>query len=143
MKFNNSTSTLNFVNLKHGNSIPRLPQNQNGMIWANNSNLTINNSLIWDSETNAIGGTGSVFNISNSTIGADIKNQNLYGVNIRGGVLSLDNVNFINLLAGVEAGCGDCAHPELHKNNMSDANFTNVDYIAEPLLDWWNAASST
>ncbi|MEK7131713.1 MAG: lamin tail domain-containing protein, partial [Patescibacteria group bacterium] len=105
LKFSNSTSTLSFVNLKHGNSIPRLPQNQNGMIWANNSNLTINNTLLWDSETNAIGGTDSALNISNSTIGADTKNQNLFGINTRGGALNLDNVSFINLSVGVEAGC--------------------------------------
>lgn len=137
LTFNNSTSTLNFVNLKRGNRITHLPQNLNGMILANNSNLTINNSTLWDSETNTIGGADSILNISNTAIGATVKDDNTYGINTRGGVLNLDNVSFSNLNIGVEAGCSDCSHPELHKTNMSDANFTNVDYIAEP-LSWWN-----
>ena len=142
LEFKNSTSTLNFVNLKRGDRITRLPQNLDGMILASNSHLTINNSTIWDSEANAIGGTDSVFNIANTAIGVTEKTNKTYGINASGGVLNLDNVNFSNLFVGLEAGCTDCAHPELHKTNMSDANFTNVDYIAEPLY-WWNAVSST
>ena len=138
LEFKNSTSTLNFVNVKQGDRITRLPQNLDGMILANNSNLTINNATLWDSEANVIGGTDSVFNILNTAIGATVKKTNYqYGINVRGGVLSLDNVSFTNLYIGVEAGCSDCSHPELHKTNMSNANFINVDYLAEPLT-WWN-----
>lgn len=143
LRFNNSTSTFNFVNLRRGDRITRLPQNLDGMILAKNSNLTINNVLIWDSEANAIGGTDSVFNISNTTIGATVKNDKTYGINTRGGELNLDNVSFTNLFVGLEAGCSDCSHPVLKKKNMYDTNFTNVDFIAEPLISWWNAASST
>ncbi len=142
LRFNNSTSTLNFVNVKKGDRVTRLPQNLDGMILANNSNLTINNSAIWDSEANAIGGTDSVFNISNSTIGASVKSNKTYGINTRGGILSLDNVIFNNVYVGVEAGNLAISPPVLKKKNMPADNFINVDYLAEPLL-WWNSASST
>jgi hypothetical protein len=130
------------VNLRRGDRTTRLLQNLDGMILAKNSNLTINNALIWDSEANAIGGTDSVFNISNTTIGATVKNNKTYGINVRGGKLSLDNVVFNNLYVGVEAGGSVDPHPVLEKKNMYDTNFINVDYIAEPLT-WWNAVSST
>lgn len=142
LKFNNSTSTFNFANIKQGNRIIHWPQNLNGMILASSSTLNINNSVLWDSETNVIGGTNSVFNISNTAIGATVKANKSYGINARGGALNLDNVNFSNLQIGLEAGCSDCSHPELRKTNMPDSNFSNVDYIAEP-LSWWNAVSST
>ncbi|MEK9132178.1 MAG: lamin tail domain-containing protein [Patescibacteria group bacterium] len=142
LRFNNSTSTFNFVNFRRGDRITRLFQNLDGMILAKNSNLTISSSLIWDSEANAIGGTDSIFNISNTTIGATVKNNKTYGINVRGGILNLDNVSFSNLYVGVEAGGSVDPHPELHKNNTPDTNFTDVAYIAEPLT-WWNAVSST
>lgn len=140
LKFNNSTSTFSFANIKQGNRITRLPQNLNGMIVANSSTLTINNSTLWDSEANVIGGTNSVFNISNTAIGATAKVNKTYGINARGGVLNLEDVTFSNLQIGLEAGGTADPHPELHKTNMTDSNFTNVDYIAEP-LDWWNVAT--
>lgn len=140
LKFNNSTSTLNFVNIRRGDTVTRLWQNLDGMILAKNSNLIINNALIWDSEANAIGGTDSIYNISNTTIGASVKNNKTYGINIRGGVLSLDNVVFNNLYVGVEG--GSPASTVLQKKNMPNSNFINVDYPFEP-SSWWNSASST
>ena len=142
LRFNNSTSTFNFVNFRRGDRTTRLLQNLDGMLLAKNSNLTINNSLIWDSEANAIGGTDSIFNISNTTIGASVKNNRTYGINVRGGKLSLDNVVFNNLYVGVEAGGTFDSHPILEKKNMSDANFISVDYLYEPRT-WWNSVSST
>ena len=83
-----------------------------------------------------------MFAISNTTIGASVKNNKTYGINTRGGVLSLDNVSFTNLNVGVEAGGSSDPHPELHKINMAAPNFINVDYPFEP-ASWWNSASST
>ena len=130
------------MNIKKGDRVTRLFQNLDGMILAKNSNLTISNATIWDSEANAIGGTDSVFNISDTAIGATVKSNKTYGINVRGGILRLDNVSFNNVYVGVEAGNMAGPIPILEKKNISNANFINVDYIAEPLT-WWNAASST
>lgn len=142
LRFNNSTSTFNFVNFRRGDRITRLLQNLDGMILAKNSNLALNNVLIWDSEANAIGGTDSVLNIFNTTIGASVKNNKTYGINVRGGALSLDNVVFNNLYVGIEVGGAVESQPILNKENMSNSSFINVDYPVEP-LSWWNAVSST
>jgi hypothetical protein len=146
IKFSNSTSILDFVNLNHGNTSGSglLGYNNEGAIVADNSNLIIRNSNLWDSKGfgNTVGATNSVLNIFNTQIGSSIKASNSVGVNARGGVLSLDNVNFNNLYVGVEAGGTGAPHPILEKKNMPDSNFINVDYPFEPSA-WWNEASST
>jgi hypothetical protein len=136
IRFNNSTSTLQFVHFKQGNRLNGRSENVNGMILANNSHLTITDSSIWDSEANAIQSNNSIISITNSSIGASIKNNNTRGIKSPNGVVNLDNVNFTNLAIGIESGSSDVPQLLLDIKNMSSSSFNNVEYFWQPLNVW-------
>ena len=135
IRFYNSNSTLNYVNFKQGNRLNGRPENLNGMIIANDSNLTINNSNLSDSEANSIQANNSTVQVSNSNIGVAVKN-NTRGIKAVSGNVSLNNVNFNNLYIGMESGSSDLPALIVDIQNMVSSSFSNVDYFWQPLNLW-------
>lgn len=142
LRFYNSISALNFVNMKQGNRESYFWLNNNGMLMVNNSNLIINNSSLWMGSWmgNVLQVSNSILRIKDSEIGAKTKVNSSYGINIQGGVLSLDNASFNNLYVGIQAITP--ASTTLEKKNISAANFISVDMPFFPPT-WWNSVSST
>ncbi|MBP6859274.1 MAG: lamin tail domain-containing protein [Candidatus Magasanikbacteria bacterium] len=136
LRFYNSTSTLNFVHFKQGNRLNGRPENLNGMILVNDSNVTITNSNLWDSEASSVQSNNSILTVSNTTIGASIKNANSRGVKTSSGAISLDAVNFNNLAIGVESNPSNVSQLVVDFKNMSSSSFVNVDYFWQPLSLW-------
>jgi hypothetical protein len=138
LKFNNSTSSLVYTELRNGNLLPVQPAELNGMLQANNSNITLDNCTIWDSRPpgNNIKSINSILNINNSQIGATDKYHNagipgIYSAGIKssGGQVNLNNANFTNLNIGLN---GIAPLPILNLQNMSSSGFANVDYFWQP-----------
>lgn len=136
LRFYKSTSTLNFVNFKQGNRLNGRPENLNGMILVNDSNITITNSNLWDSEANSIQSNNSILTVSRTDIGASIKNTNSRGIKTSSGAINLDTVNFNNLAVGVESSSSNISQLALDFKNMSSSSFVNVDYFWQPLGLW-------
>ncbi len=136
IRFYNSNSNLNYVNFKRGNVLNGRPENLNGMIIANDSNITINNSNLSDSEANSIQANNSTMQISNTNISVTAKNNNTRGIKAMGGSVNLNNVNFNNLYIGMESGSSDLSALVVDMQNMASSSFSNVDYFWQPLNLW-------
>ncbi len=124
------------VNFVQGNRLNGRPENLNGMIIANDSNLVINNSNLSDSESNSIQSNNSIVQISNANISVTTKANNTRGVKAGTGRINLDNVNFNNLYIGMESGSSDLTQLLVDVQNMSSSSFSNVDYFWQPFNLW-------
>ncbi|MFA5062297.1 MAG: lamin tail domain-containing protein [Patescibacteria group bacterium] len=141
LRFYNSSSSFDHVEIKYGNLLPFKTKDTDGMIIANNSDLKFNHATIWDSRPpgNTILATDSILNIANSQIGNTDKypDNGVPGITTAGikanhGALWLDNVKFKNLLEGIDGGSWDNGLPTVHLQNMSTTSFENVDYRWQP-----------
>ena len=138
LRFNNSTSSLNFVNIKNGNRLNGRPPALNGMLLVNNSNLEINNATLWDAEPigQTVQATNSTLTVNNSLIGASEKyivvgpSNVTAGIRLNSGALNLDNTSFENLYIGVMAVTANS--PAINAQNMSAEKFVNVDFPTDP-----------
>ena len=136
VRFYNSTSTLSHVYLKQGNRLHDRSESINGMILAADSNITISNSNLWDSEANAIQSTNSTLVISHTAIGVTTKVLNTRGIKASSGVVRLDTVSFDNVSIGIESGSSALPQLVVDMKNISSSSFSNVDYFWQPLNLW-------
>lgn len=114
-----------------------------GVISANNnSQLTLENCQLTDNRlpVEIIQINNSNVALNNTSIGYSSKNtffQNVKGVQVNNGSLSVDNSFFYNLTTGITAGSVDPL-PQLNLKNMNTSNFFNVDNYWDPFV-WWPA----
>jgi hypothetical protein len=136
LRFYNSNSNLNYVNLAKGNVLNGQQEILNGMIVANDSNININNSNFVDSEATSIRSNNSTMRVSNTNISVTAKNNRTRGIKAVSGNVSLNNVNFNNLYIGMESSASDVSSLVVDMQNMASSSFSNVDYFWQPLNLW-------
>ncbi len=129
MSFNNSSSSLSYVNVLKGNLSALSPESTDGMLYANNSNLFLDHARLEDPRRpyHTLQSVNSIITMNNSFIGDENKYMNnnvpTCGVKVRGGALNLAGTNFSNLNYGL---CGfDSA--VLSAPDLTLLNFSNVD----------------
>lgn len=138
--FDGGIGSLNSVDFS-GGGYNYQGDNYHGIISANNgSQVTLENCQLLDNRlpVEIIQINNSNVNLNNTSIGYSTKNtffQNVKGVQVNSGSLSIDNSFFYNLTTGITAGSANPL-PQLNLVNMDTRNFVNVDNYWDPFV-WW------
>jgi len=150
--FTNSSSTLRNVNFRHGNFADRLYNIDEGVIWAKDSQLELENVFITDTHrphfsmqlfTSNVKITGGEIGDTVPYTGGTVWDAYSCGIKVSGGNLFLDNVNFKNMDSGVVTQYGDSVlPPTLTMVNMSPANFVSIIHPWSPYF-WGSYPTST
>lgn len=128
MLFNNSTSTLEYTNLRGGNLGAVSNPHKNGILWMDNSNVTLNNVTLADARRpyNMIYAEDSDLSISNSLISwsepKQVSSWNINGIKLKNSDLYLDNTYF-NQMDWAVVGDLDST---VELQNMTPEHLTNV-----------------
>ncbi len=138
--FDGGIGNLNSVNFSGGGyNYPG--DSYHGVISANNnSQITLENCQLIDNRlpVEIIQVNNSNVNFNNSSIGYTTKNtffQNVKGIQVNSGSLSVNNSFFYNLTTGITAGSVNPL-PQLNLTNMGIGNFFNVDSYWDP-FNWF------
>ncbi|PIT87933.1 MAG: hypothetical protein COU31_00410 [Candidatus Magasanikbacteria bacterium CG10_big_fil_rev_8_21_14_0_10_40_10] len=133
ISFNNSTSSLKYVEIYGGGIIVG---EHDSAIAVNNSNLTVENSRLWNARApgNIIRSNDSTINMTNNILGMDKKwTDPLWpgmsystGLMASGGNLKFNNISFINLNYAIYKKAGSNGQPLISLENMDDDNYINV-----------------
>ncbi|MBI5221363.1 MAG: hypothetical protein HY979_00975, partial [Candidatus Magasanikbacteria bacterium] len=104
----------------------------------NNSQVTLENCQLVDNRlpVEIIQVNNSKVNLNNSSVGYTTKNtffQNVKGLQVNSGSLSINNSFFYNLTTAITAGSVDPL-PQLNLTNMGLGNFFNVDTYWDPFI---------
>lgn len=148
ISFVNSTSVLKYADFKRANRHVTKPVQIDGILLADNSRLDIENCVFDDiyEAGNDIQSFNSVLRIKDSLLADTEKSENQRvpnrGIKAGGGELTLDNATLQNLSFGLWANYQGYEMPILTTNNMTSANFINVDRFWEPTT-WYSFPTST
>lgn len=139
--FSNASGQLSYTHLENGNLRVNGKANNDGMIYANNASLNLDNVYVQNSRRpgSSIQTDNSALNISNIQITDDVKETNSYGVVARGGSLNIAGGWFSHLAYGIIA---DSLVNLQIGSSMSSSSFDLVDnFISWP--GWTGFGSST
>lgn len=127
LKFINSTSSLNFVQISRGGY---LPVGTVSMVVGENSNLDFDHVDLFNpaSNYNILYLKNSTTSLSNSNIFRDSFGKDSKGIKLDGGSLILSNTNFNGMNIGVELS----GEVYLEMQSMSEDNFQNI-----LVSKWW------
>lgn len=133
INFVSSTSILSNVVMKGGGLLTSYPVDKDGMLLLDSSDLTINNSILYDARApgSTLRAKNSRLYIGNSSFGLSQKPSfQTTGISAAGGEMLLDNLLFTNMAYGIYSDI--LPLPTTTFSNITPADFVNVDHPTFP-----------